>query len=81
MLEAATHDHLRNSPKNYPQVSIQKFRNKSNWSPKNQDAQVETYIRMVITEFQKLKLCNPPKTNLTMEEKQRLNLLQIRAQQ
>ena len=55
---------------------IRKFRNKSNWSPKNQDAQVETYIRTVITEFQKLKLRNPPKTNLTQEEKQRLNLLQ-----
>ena len=49
---------------------IRKFRNKSNWSPKNQDAQVETYIRTVITEFQKLKLRNPPKTNLTQEEKQ-----------
>ena len=36
----------------------------------------ETYIRTVITEFQKLKLRNPPKTNLTPEEKQRLNLLQ-----
>ena len=55
---------------------IRKFRNKSNWSPKNQDAQVETYIRTVITEFQKLKLRNPPKSNLTREEKQRLNLLQ-----
>ena len=55
---------------------IRKFRNKSNWSPKNQDAQVETYIRTVITEFQKLKLRNPPKSNLTQEEKQRLNLLQ-----
>ena len=31
---------------------------------------------MVVTKFQKLKLRNPPKTNLTMEEKQRLNLLQ-----
>ena len=37
---------------------------------------METYIRLVITEFQKLKLRIPPKTNLTMEEKQRLNLLQ-----
>ena len=55
---------------------IRKFRNKSNWSPKNQDVQVETYIRTVIPEFQKLKLRNPPKTNLTPEEKQRLNLLQ-----
>ena len=55
---------------------IRKFRNKSNWSPKKQNAQVETYIRTVITEFQKLKLRNPPKTNLTPEEKQRLNLLQ-----
>ena len=43
---------------------------------KKQDAQVETYIRTAITEFQKLKQRSPPKTKLTTEEKQRLNLLQ-----
>ena len=37
---------------------------------------METYIKTVITELQILKLRNRPKTNLTPEEKQRLNLLQ-----
>ena len=55
---------------------IRKFRNKSNWSPKNQDANVEIFIKTIVTEFQKLEPWRRPKNNLTKDETQRLKLLQ-----
>ena len=54
---------------------MRKFRNKNTWTPTNQDAQVETYIKTVITDFQKLKLLNKLKQNLTLEEIQWLDLI------
>ena len=57
---------------------IRKFRNKSNWTPKKQDVTVETPIKTIVTDFQKLEPRRRPQNNLTKDERQRLKHIVIK---